>query len=158
MKNKKRRLPINDKYIVFEYFRLIKNKDIKHLLDLFAYDAIIYEPFSKLTGGLRGRSSIESFLKVVIMANDALQHHIIIENKSDNHMENADTMNGNNTSYDDRNNKVVAALVTFKRGDSVKARFTFQLDSQDVKDINNPFHVYNSKQKKIKTLHIQFIE
>lgn len=124
MKNKKRRLPNNDKYIVFEYFRLIKNKDIKHLLDLFAYDAIIYEPFSKLTEGLRGRSAIESFLKVVIMANDALQHHVIIENKSDSHIENADTMNGNNTSYDNRNNKILTALVTFERGDSVKARFT----------------------------------
>ena len=68
--------------MVFEYFRLIKNKDIEQLMDLFADYAIIYEPFSKLTEGLKGKSAIESFLRVSLMANDALQHHIIIEKEN----------------------------------------------------------------------------
>ena len=65
----------------------------RHLLDLFAYDAVVYEPFSKLAGGLRGRSAIESFLKVAIMANDALKHEIIIEKKP--HTTTMDDTSGN---------------------------------------------------------------
>jgi hypothetical protein len=43
-------------------------------MDLFAPDAIVFEPFSKMTGGLKGKRAIESFLRVAIMANDTLQH------------------------------------------------------------------------------------
>lgn len=47
-------------HIVFEYFRLIKNKDIEQLIDLFADNAIIYEAFSRLIEGSKGKSAIES--------------------------------------------------------------------------------------------------
>ena len=160
--NKKRRL-LNDydKDIVFEYFRLIKNKDIEHLLDLFAYDAVVYEPFSKLAGGLRGRSAIESFLKVAIMANDALKHDIIIEKKP-----HTTTIDDNSANKDDNkvscgksnSNKSIAALVTFERGDSATARFTFELNPDDEDSNNSSDRFFNSKQKMIKTLHIQFIK
>lgn len=69
--------------IVFDYFNVIKIKDIERLMNLFSPDAIIYEPFSKVTGGLKGSHAIESFLKIVIMASDALQNHILIENITD---------------------------------------------------------------------------
>ena len=133
--------------IVFEYFRLIKKKDSEQLLDLFAHDAVIYEPFSNITGGLRGRSAIEPFLKVAIMANDTLQYHMIIEKKPYDEMDKI-----NNKDSD----KVITALVTFERGDSIRARFTFELSSDDDDDDYNNDHVSNSIHKKIKTLHIQF--
>jgi hypothetical protein len=129
-----------NKDMVFEYFRLIKNKDIEQLTDLFADDAIIYEPLSKLTEGLEGKSAIESFLRVSIMANDTLQHHIIIEKE-----------NQKNDMKKSCNSKIITALVTFERGDTMKARFTFELGS------NNKNYVVDSKQKKIKALHIQFV-
>jgi hypothetical protein len=139
---------------VFEYFRLIKNKDIEHLMDLFAPDAIIYEPFSKLTGGLKGKQAIESFLGVVIMANDALQHHIIIEKDSDSHRSKVDDDSHNNKNNNIRYNmKVISALVIFEKGDSLKARFRFELSSDDNNNTTNSKH-----NNKIKALHIQFIK
>jgi ketosteroid isomerase-like protein len=161
IRNKKRSLLSDDKDIVFEYFRLIKNKDLEHLLDLFAYDAVVYEPFSKLAGGLRGRSAIESFLKVAIMANDALKHEIIIEKKT--YTTTMDDTSGNkddNTINYGKNisNKSITALVTFERGDSATARFTFELNSDDEDSNNSSDRFFNSKQKMIKTLHIRFIK
>jgi len=64
---------------VFEYFELIKNKDIERLMNLFSPDAIIYEPFSKLREGISGKQAIESFLKIAIMVNGELQYRIVIE-------------------------------------------------------------------------------
>ena len=151
----------DDKDIVFEYFRLIKNKDIEHLINLFAYDAVVYEPFSKLAGGLRGRSAIESFLKVAIMANDALKHEIIIEKKPQTTTiyDNLGNKDDNKISYGKSNsNKSITALVTFERGDSATARFTFELNSDDEDNYYSSDRVFNSKQKMIKTLHIQFIK
>ena len=130
---------------------------MEHLLDLFAYDAVVYEPFSKLAGGLRGISAIKSFLKVAIMANDALKHDIIIEKKPQTTIhDNSGNKDDNNISYGKNNNKSVAALVTFERGDSATARFTFELNSDD--EDNSSDRVFNSKQKKIKSLSIQFIK
>jgi hypothetical protein len=136
IKKRNKKILIN-KDVVFEYFRLIKNKDIEQLMDLFAEDAIIYEPFSKLTKGLKGKSAIESFLRIAIMANDTLRHNIIIEKEN---------QNNNEKSY---NSTSIAALVTFERGDTMKARFVFELGKN-----NN--HIFDSKQKKIKALRIQF--
>jgi hypothetical protein len=48
-------------------------------MDLFASDAIIYKPFSKLTGDLKGKISIESFLKDAIMASNTLQYCVFIK-------------------------------------------------------------------------------
>ena len=129
--------------IVCEYFRLIKNKDINRLLDLFADDATIYEPFSKIHGGLQGRSAIKAFLEVALMASDGLRHEIRFEKQQ----EKPDSSNKYNNSNDDNQ---VTALVTFERGGRLSARFTFELSSEEN---------YNSqKQKKIQSMLIQFIE
>ena len=130
--------PCTDEEILHEYFRLIKTKDMYGLLDLFTDDAVIYEPFSKSEdgkGGLQGKSAIEPFLNVAIMVNAGLREEIEIEKskmRSDNGI------------------KRVIAEVTFERGGKVKARFTFELTSEEN---------YNSqKQKKIQSLRIQFVE
>jgi hypothetical protein len=73
--------PIN-KSIVYEYFELIKNKYINGLLSLFTDDAIIYEPFSNISGGLQGKSTIKPFLEIAMMANNGLIHNIFIEKLS----------------------------------------------------------------------------
>jgi hypothetical protein len=130
--------------IVCEYFRLIKNKDINKLLDLFADDATIYEPFSKIHGGLQGRNAIKAFLEVALMASDRLRHVIRFEKQ----YEKPDSSNKYNNNSN--NDNQVSALVTFERGGRLKARFTFELSSEEN---------YNSqKQKKIQSIHIQFIE
>jgi hypothetical protein len=72
---------------------------------------VVYEPFSKITEGLKGRSSIEPFLKVAIMANSNLQRKIKIEKSS-------------------KPNKITA-LVTFEKGDKVKSKFTFEFQDDD---------------------------
>lgn len=143
---------------MFEYFKLIKNKDIGRLMDLFAPDAIVYEPFSKLTGGLKGKQAIESFLRVAIMANDTLQHDIIIERESDTNrpkLEDKDNNNFDNNpnNSSNSNTKVITALVMFEKGDSLKARFTFELSL----DNNGNDHTTNSYNK-IKALRIHFIK
>jgi hypothetical protein len=130
--------PLTDEDLVHEYFRLIKTKDMYRLLDLFADDAVIDEPFSKSEdgkGGLHGKSAIEPFLKVAMMANAGLREEIEIE-KPRLRMD-----NGINQ---------MTAYVTFERGGKVKARFTFELSSEEN---------YNSqKQKKIQSLYLQFVE
>jgi ketosteroid isomerase-like protein len=124
-----------DEDIVYEYFKLIKNKDINRLLDLFSNDAIIYEPFSNINRGLRGKRAIKPFFEVAMMANDGLQHQIEFERQK---------------SIDDVDQ--VTALVTFERGGRVQARFTFSLISEG--------EGYNLRdnQKKIQTLCIEFIK
>jgi hypothetical protein len=59
---------------------------------------------------LKGRLSIEPFLKVAMMANSNLQRTIKFEKSN-------------------RSNKIVA-LVTFERGDKVKGRFTFEFEDE----------------------------
>ncbi len=126
IRKERKQLYDNDKDVVFEYFRLIRNKNIEWLMDLFAPDAITYEPFSKLTGGLKGKLAIESFLKIVIMVSNIFQYRVFIE-------KNPEIKDGvralQNTGYSNRGNKVVSALVVFKKGDSLNARFTFELTS-----------------------------
>ncbi len=116
--NKERRVkPLTDEDIVHEYFRLIKAQDTYGLLDLFTDDAVIYEPFSKSEdgkGGLQGKSAIEPFLNVAIMASAGLREEIEIEKSR--------------LRRDNGINKVTA-YVTFERGGKVKARFTFELRS-----------------------------
>jgi hypothetical protein len=103
--------------------------------NFFADDATIYEPFSKIHGGLQGKTAIRAFLEVVQMASDGLEHEIRFEG-SDKY----------NNSYNDNQ---ITALVTFAKGGRLKAKFTFELSEQS----------YNSqKMKKIQSLHIQFIE
>jgi hypothetical protein len=118
-------MPLTGEEIVHQYFRYIDSKDLSGILDLFDYDAVVYEPFSKVTGGLKGRSSIEPFLKVAMMANSSLQRSMKIEKLA-------------------KPNKL-SVLVTFEKGDKVKAKFTFEF----IDDL--------AAGKKIKALNIEFL-
>ena len=119
--------PLTGEEIVARYFRYIDNKDLDGILDLFDYDAVVYEPFSKVEE-LHGRSAIEPFFKVAMMANNELRRTIKIEKakKADN-------------------NNEITALTTFEKGDKVKGRLTFEFIEDD------------SGEKRIKSLHIEFL-
>lgn len=104
-------MPLTGEQIVARYFRCMDSKDLDAMLDLFDYDAIVYEPFSNITGGLKGRSSIEPFLKVAMMANSNLQRTIKIDKPS-------------------KSNKITA-LVTFEKGDKVKSKLTFEFEDDE---------------------------
>lgn len=136
-----------NKKIIEEYFRLVKCKDIEGLKDLFWPDAIVYEPFSKLEQGLRGWSQIEPFLKIAIMANESLLHRILIKEIKNKNNINKDLQiyEENNTN----NNDIVEALLTFQKGQTLKAKYKFEL--------SNAFQNINSSENKIRSLHIQFI-
>ena len=121
-------MPLTSEEMVFHYFKCIDTKDLSSILDLFDYDAVVHEPFSNITGGLKGRSSIEPFLKVAMMANSSLQRTI----KFEKHSGKADS------------NKITA-LITFEKGDRVKGRFTFEFEDDD------------AGRKKIKSLDIEFL-
>jgi hypothetical protein len=105
-------LPITGEQMVARYFRYSDNKDLAGILELFDYDAVVYEPFSNITGGLKGRSSIEPFLKVAMMANSNLERTIKIEKPH-------------------KPNKITA-LITFEKGDKVKSKFTFEFEDDEV--------------------------
>jgi|SRR5436853_1678111 len=96
--------------MVHEYFRLISKKDVYGLLDLFAEDSVVYEPFSK-ENGLHGKSTIQHFLKVAVMANAGLKRTITFGQKAVD---------------------AITALVTFERGDSVKGSFSFLFVIEEV--------------------------
>ena len=119
--------PLTGEEIVARYFRYMDNKDLDGILDLFDYDAVVYEPFSKLEE-LHGRSAIEPFFKVAMMANNELRRTIKIEKTK--------KVNNNNE---------ITALTTFEKGDKVKGRFTFEFIEDD------------SGGKRVKSLHIEFL-
>lgn len=116
-----------NKELVLEYFERISKRDLDGLLDLFAEDATLYEPFSSETG-LHGISEIESFIRVALMANAGLQREITfpMSKKEDE----------------------IVANITFKRGDTLKGKFTFKTVDVPVKA---------GTAKKIKTLKIEFL-
>jgi ketosteroid isomerase-like protein len=109
------------------YFDRISKRDLDGLLDLFAEDAVLYEPFSSETG-LHGISEIESFIRVALMANAGLQREVTfpVQKKEDE----------------------MVASVTFKRGDTLKGRFTFKM-------VDVPAGTGTSK--KIRSLKIEFL-
>jgi hypothetical protein len=120
--------PLTGEEIVARYFKYIDSKHLDGLLDLFDYDAVVYEPFSKVGGGLHGRSAIEPFLKVAMMANSELRRTVKIEKTKGT------------------NNNEITALITFEKGEKVKGRFTFEFTDGD-----------DSREKKVKSLHIEFL-
>jgi hypothetical protein len=154
MRNKKK-FVYNNEDIVFEYFKLVKNKDIESLMELFVPDAIVYEPFSKITGGLKGKRAIESFLRVAIMANDTLQHQIVLEKEANLNEPKSDckSSNGNNNN----NINLITALVKFEKGDSIRARFTFEL-ATDNSGNDDDGATADKRNNRIKTLRIQFLK
>jgi hypothetical protein len=120
-------MPLSNEELVFQYFKLVENKDVEGLLDLFDYDPVVIEPFSK-SRELRGKASIEPFLKVAVMANSGMTRKITIE-KSGNVRNAADRL---------------VALVTFEKGDRTRGRFTFVFANSD-------------GARKIKSLRIDFL-
>ncbi|MGE5660840.1 MAG: nuclear transport factor 2 family protein [Ignavibacteriales bacterium] len=69
--------------MVYDYFHLISKGEAQGLLELFADDAAVYEPFSNVREGLQGKSAIEHFLKVAVMANAGMHRTIeFIDKKS----------------------------------------------------------------------------
>lgn len=139
------KVAFSDREIIYEYFRLVKNKDINRLLDLFADDGIVYEPFSNIQGGLRGKSAIKPFLEIVLMANDGLQHKIEFVN----------LQNAGNDNKEDNSNQITT-LVTFARGGTVHGQFTFKLRSEE--EEKQYSYRDGNRAKKIQTLHIEFIK
>jgi hypothetical protein len=119
-------MPLTDEEMILQYFKYIGNKDLAGILELFDYDAVIHEPFSK-SQSLNGRSAIEPFLRVAMMANSGLQRNIKIEKPSNGKAEN-----------------MAVALITFERGDRIRGRFTFEFTSE-------------ANIKKIKSLRIEFL-
>lgn len=81
-----------------------------------------------------GKLDIESFLRTVVMANTGLQQEIRIEKTGQKA-----------TANDNR----VIALVTFRKGNSLTGRFTFEIENLD--------GLKRSK-RKIKCLNIGFID
>jgi len=120
-------MPLSGKDIVMRYFSCIDGKDVDGALELFDNDAVVYEPFSNVGEGLKGKSAIQPFLKVAMMANSNFKRSIEIQKPS---------------SKDDK----IMALVTFEKGDRMKGRFTFEFSSGDDQ----------LSEKKIKSLHIKF--
>jgi hypothetical protein len=139
-------------HIVLKYFRLIDEKDMYSLLNVFTDDCVIYEPFSRERpsydnggigkNGLRGKSEIESFFHVVMMASDGLQQRDDIVNS--------------------KSSSIVSALATFYRNkgeDELKERLTFHTVSKENDDNTNDIMTGNNgynNNRKIKTLWIQF--
>jgi hypothetical protein len=132
-----------NKSIVYEHFRLIKNKDIDGILNLFDENAIIYEPFSNIEGGLQGKSAIKPFFDIVLMANDGLQYKIEFVKAQDG---------SNNENKEDSDQ--VTTLVTFEKGGTVQGQFTFKLRSEEEEQYRS---WGGDRAKKIQTLHIEFI-
>jgi hypothetical protein len=139
---------LTNKEIILQYFKLLQTKDIDGLKNLFWHDAIVYEPFSKMEKGLRGWSQIEPFLKVAIMANESLSSKIIVEDPG--LLKDTDSEDKPYTNNSNKNGDIVEALVTFQKDEAIEAKFRFELSSQ-----TNT--VDSSKQKRIRSLHIQFI-
>ena len=131
--------------IVRRYFNCIERKDLAGLLDLFADDAVITEPFSK-EKVLRGHSAIEPFLKVAFLANSTLKRKIKIQKLLDKKGKEI--------------GDAVKAIVTFEKGDTIEGTFTFEFTSGII-DVDA--HSGRSTQtwasthgRKIKKLTIQF--
>jgi ketosteroid isomerase-like protein len=121
------RMTANQK-LVSECFKMASQKEIEELLELFADDVIIYEPFSKKEEeeGLHGKPAVRSFLNMVTLASDdSLRYDISIE--------------------EDSNDKI-AALVMFEKGDKITAKFTFEMTPGKDKD------------KKIRVVRVEFLD
>lgn len=99
---------LSNEDIVRRYFKLVDSRDLDDLVDMFDYDAVVKEPFSKAKE-LKGRSEIAAFLKIVLMANTNMRHKLDLHSKD--------------------NTSKVRALVTFEKGDKLRGQFTFDIDS-----------------------------
>ena len=119
-------MPLSGEEIVHQYFKCIDSKDVQGALELFHPDAVLREPFSNLAE-LKGKSAIEPFIKVALMANSNLRRRINIEKNP-------------------KNPNKITALITFEKGDRMKGRFIFEFTND-----NDP-----RATRKIKSLIIEF--
>lgn len=156
------------KSLVFEYFRLIKEKDVDGLLDLFTDDAVIYEPFSKLStagDGIRDRISMKAFFQVVVMANEGLEYSIASQEPREVDEEytisNSSNCNNSKKMVKAQNSSAITALVRFERGRSAYARFIFETVKCPASDILTCNEGRGEKRthetRKIKNLCIEFL-
>jgi hypothetical protein len=122
------RLTTNQK-LVFECFKLASQNKIEELLELFADDVIIYEPFSKKEEGLHGKPTVRSFLNMMTLASDdSLRYDIFSIEEYNN------------------NNKIVA-LVVFEKDDKITAKFAFEMTPGE-----------DNKDKKIRVVRVEFLD
>ena len=129
----------DDQHIVMKYFRLIDEKDMPSLLNLFSEDCTIYEPFSrdflsyegKGKKPLKGRNEIESFFHVVMMASDGLKHEIEFVYSPIEHTrqygDSVITMSSSAVS-------VLATYYRNEKGDKLKQKLVFHIVSEQKHD------------------------
>lgn len=156
----------DDQHIVLKYFRLIDEKDLPGILNLFTEDCTIYEPFSrdllsnegKTKKPLKGRNEIESFFHVVMMASDGLKHEIEFVCPPIKHTRQVgDT--GISTS-----SSVVSVLATFygKEGNKLKQKLVFHLVAEQKRDTLDKMSRYgndkdiNNETRRIERLYVHF--
>jgi ketosteroid isomerase-like protein len=98
---------LSNEDIVRRYFKLIDSKDLDSLVDMFDYEAVVKEPFSKMAE-LKGHSEISAFLKVALMANANMRRKLDLKT----------------------NEKTgrTRVLVMFEKGDRLTGQFTFDID------------------------------
>jgi hypothetical protein len=121
------RLTTNQK-LVFECFKLASQNKIEELLELFADDVIIYEPFSKKEEGLHGKPAVRSFLNMMTLASDdSLRYDIF--------------------SIEEYSNDKIVALVVFEKGDKITAKFAFEMTPGK-----------DNKDKKIRVVRVEFLD
>jgi hypothetical protein len=140
---------------------------MQRLLNLFTDDCVIFEPFSKKQlkhpdiGGrdityLKGKSEIESFFNIVMMASDGLQYQI--EYKLIDKAIDANNYEPNDIFYSPTSS-VVSLLATFygKRvGHELKEKLKFHIVPRKNYTSDNIKENYYQNSKEIKTLWIQF--
>ena len=120
---------LSNQQIVNEYFKLISKNDVWGLLKLFSDDAVVYEPFSNIHGGLQNKIAIENILKVSIMANEGLEKTI---------------------RFEDNKEDTITAIVIFEREGRIKGKFVFHFVIESIPSY--------SGRKKIKSLRIRFLD
>lgn len=137
---------------------------MQRLLNLFTDDCVIFEPFSKkqrqpYDNGrdktyLKGKSEIESFFYIVMMASDGLQYHIEFIDKAFDM--NYDAQNG---IFYSPSSSIVSVLVTFYgkgEGYELKERLKFHVvPRKNYVSANTKKNDYHNS-KEIKILWIQF--
>ncbi len=142
---------ITNEQMVYEYMKLIKNQDLSGLLRLFTWNAIVHEPFSKeQESGLKGKDTIENFMRITLMANKGAEDSIEFVNDY-NHDD------GSGKLESEKESNEITALVTFHDEGLLKVRFHFKFAI--VIEMMEDRHglTMSLPSKRIKELEISFI-
>lgn len=135
IKSRKDRIFLEDEDLVYEYFRLVSRKDIRHSLNLFSKDAVIHEPFTEKEGqGL----SVKPLIMTIMRIHD-LMHYSPYEKL---HIEWLDR-------YHNENHRSISCALTVQR--SKKILFNFKLGYDNDNDKSN------LRNRRIKFLKVQFM-